>query len=108
MLIETISQRTRQLASLTKDRAFDAFEFSLFGVGFIHAVLDERPAVTSRQVLLVGEVLAGIHLILLAHFVKLLIAGFFEALLYKVLAVVSFEGLVVGHIVTGFDLVLLR
>jgi hypothetical protein len=63
---------------------FDAFDFGLFGIGFIHAVLDERPAVISREVLPVGEVLAGIHLVLLTHFAKLLITSFAEAVLHKI------------------------
>src|SRR5580704_7297293 len=78
------------------------------GVSFIHAVLDERFAVTSREVLLVGEVLADIHLVLLTHVVNFLIATFAEAVLHKVLAIVSLEALIVRHIVTGFGFVLLR
>jgi hypothetical protein len=68
--------------------------FSLFGVSFIHAVLDERLAVTSREILLVGEILAGIQLVLLTHVVKFLITAFAEAVLHKVLAIISLESLI--------------
>src|SRR4051794_17217641 len=85
-----------------------AFEFKLFGVSFVHAVLHERSAVTSRHVLLVGEVLADGRLILLTHIIKLLIPSFLETLLEEVLAIVSLEALVIGHIIAGFGLVLLR
>lgn len=82
--------------------------FCLFGISFIHAVLDERSAVTSREVLPVSEVLADIHLVPLAHFVKFLTASFAKAVLHKVLAIVSLETLLVGRVVTGFHFVLLR
>jgi hypothetical protein len=88
--------------------ALDAFDFSLFGISFIHAVLDERPALTSREALSVGEVLADIRLVLLTYFVGVLITGLAEAVLHKVFAIVSFEALSVRDIVTGFDFVLLR
>jgi hypothetical protein len=89
-------------------KAFDVSVFSLLAIGFIHTVFDERPAVTSREALPVGELLAGIHLVLLTHFVNLLITNFAEAVLHKVLAIVSLEALPVRHIVTGFDFFLLR
>ena len=81
---------------------------SLSGVSFIHAVLDERPAALSREILSVGEVLAGIHLVLLTHFVNVLITGFAEAVLHEVLAIISLEAFIVGQVVTGFHFVLLR
>jgi hypothetical protein len=81
---------------------------SLFRVSFIHAVLDERPAVISREVLLVGEILADIHLVLLTHVVKFLITTFTDAVLHKILAIVSLEPLTVGRTVTSFDFVRLR
>ena len=86
----------------------DALNFSLFRVSLIHAVLDERLAIISREALPIGEVLAGIHLVLLTHFIKLLITSFVEAVLHKVLSIVSLEALIVGHGVTSFDFVLLR
>ena len=85
-----------------------AFEFKLFGVSFVHAVLHERSAVTSRHVLLVGEVLADVRLVLLTHFIKLLISSFLEAVLYEIFAIVSLQAFVISHIVAGFGLVLLR
>ena len=93
---------------LGSKQRFDAFDFGLFWIGFIHAVLDERPAVISREVLPVGEVLAGIHLVLLTHFAELLITSFAEAVLHKILAIVSLEAFSVSHVVTGFRFVLLR
>ena len=81
---------------------------SLFGVSFIHAVLDERPAVISCEVLPVGEILADIHLVLLTHVVKWLITGFAEAVLYKVLAIVPLEAFFVSQVVTRFHFVVLR
>jgi len=81
---------------------------SLFGVSFIHAVLDERPAVTSREVLPVGEILADVHLVLLTHVVKWLITSFAEAILHKVLAIVSLEAFFISQVVTVFHFVLLR
>jgi hypothetical protein len=83
-------------------------DFSLFGISFIHAVLDERLAFTTREALSVSEILADVHLVPLTHFVTLLTTSFAEAVLHKVLAIVSLEALLVRHIVTGFDFVLLR
>src|SRR5436305_11768036 len=76
----------------------------LFGVSFVHAVLHERPAVISRYILLVGEVLADVRLVLLTHFIKLLISSFLEAVLYEIFAIVSLQAFVISHIVAGFGL----
>jgi hypothetical protein len=81
---------------------------ALLGVSLVHAVLEERPAVLSLEVLPVGEILADIQLVLLTHVIKWLIPRFVEAVLHKILAVVSFEALIVGQGVTGFHFVLLR
>ena len=81
---------------------------ALLGVSLVHAVLEERPAVFSLEVLPVAEVLAGVQLILLTHFVKWLITSFAEAVLHKILAIISLEAFIVSQVVTGFRFVLLR
>jgi hypothetical protein len=81
---------------------------ALLGVSLVHAILEERPAVFSLEVLPVGEILADIQLVLLTHVVKWLIPRFVEAVLHEILAVVSLEALIVGQGVTGFHFVLLR
>jgi hypothetical protein len=48
------------------------FRVQLFRVSFVHTVLDERPAVSSRELLPVSEVVADIHLVLLTHFCNLI------------------------------------
>jgi hypothetical protein len=81
----------------------------LSGVHFVHAVLNEGPAILAFKILFVCKILACVHLVLLAGVAQRLdICSFADAALEEIPAIVPFQAFLVSQVVAGFHFVLLR
>jgi hypothetical protein len=85
----------------------------LLWVRFLHAVFQKGPAVMASHILLVGQILADIHLVLLTHVVQFVVCsllripgGFIQTILHEGFLIVSGEVLFIREVFAGLSFVL--